>query len=40
MVRAGVLSLARTTGWSLSEIGRLPVSEFLWWIEGLPRHEP
>jgi len=35
-----VLALARHTGWALAEIRQMPVREFLWWIEGLPRHEP
>lgn len=35
-IRAGVLALARFTGWSWADIAGMPTSRFLWWIEGLP----
>jgi hypothetical protein len=36
-VRAGSLYLARFTGWPVSDIEAMPVSKFMWWIEGLPK---
>ncbi|QEP30306.1 hypothetical protein C6Y53_18930 [Pukyongiella litopenaei] len=38
-VRAGALRLARHTGWAEAEIMAMPVSRFIWWIEGLPKNE-
>jgi outer membrane biogenesis lipoprotein LolB len=38
MVRRGTLALAsHTGGWAKEAIMRMPVSEFLWWLDGLPR---
>jgi hypothetical protein len=33
-----VLDLASHTGWPLSEILSLGVSDFIFWLEGLPKH--
>ncbi|WP_377068508.1 hypothetical protein [Roseovarius ramblicola] len=34
-LRIMVLALARHTGWPWSDIAAMPVSRFLWWIEGV-----
>jgi hypothetical protein len=36
-LRRGVIALAYYTGWSKHEIMNMPISELIWWIEGLPR---
>jgi hypothetical protein len=37
-IRAGILSLASHTGWAESEIKAMPVSDFLDYLDGLPRN--
>ncbi|MDR0588649.1 MAG: hypothetical protein LBG61_06750 [Burkholderiales bacterium] len=36
-IRAGALALSSYTGWAKSEIFSMPVSEFVYWLEGLPK---
>lgn len=36
-IRRLTLALASHTGWSRAEILALRNSEFLWWVQGLPR---
>ena len=38
-VRVGALRLARHTGWAEAEIMAMPVSRFIWWLEGLPKQD-
>jgi len=35
----GALRLARHTGWAAAEIMAMPVSRFIWWLEGLPKQD-
>lgn len=37
-LRAGVLALARFTGWSRAEICGLTVRDLAWWLEGIETH--
>ncbi|WP_175479756.1 hypothetical protein [Paracoccus homiensis] len=39
-LRAGVLALARGTGWSRAEIGAMTARDLTWWLEGLTDGKP